>query len=78
MTGQRLAGESRLVVGGGLSDFRLFNSGLDGSNGLLLTEIVLSGVQEASELQCRLLPGDLDIISVSVTLLVMRLLLSSL
>ncbi len=68
----------RLVVGCGLSGFRLFNSGLDGSNGLLLTEIVLSGVLETSELQCRLLTGDLDINSVSVSLLVMRLLLSSL
>jgi hypothetical protein len=58
------------VVGGGLSGFRGFNSGLDGSNGLLLTEIVRSGVHEASELQCRLLPGDRDIITVSVSLLV--------
>ncbi len=65
-------------MGGGLSGFRVFNSGLDGSNGLLLTEIVRSGVHEASELQCRLLPGDRDIITVSVSLLVMRLLLSSL
>jgi hypothetical protein len=66
------------VVGGGLSDFRGFsNSGLDGSNGLLLTEMVRSGVHDANELQCRLLPGDRDIITVSVSLLVMRLLLSS-
>ncbi len=67
------------VVGGGLSGFRGFsNSGLDGSNGLLLIEIVRSGVHEANELQCRLLPGDRDIITVSVSLLVIRLLLSSL
>jgi hypothetical protein len=67
----------RLIVCGGLSGFKLFNSGLDGSNGLLLTEIVRSGVQDANELQCRLLPGDRDMSSVSVSLLVMRLLLSS-
>jgi hypothetical protein len=67
----------RLVVGGGLSNFRLCDSGLDGSNGLLLTEIVRSGVQDSNELQCRLLTGDRDMSSVSVSLLLIRLLLSS-
>jgi hypothetical protein len=75
MTGGGLTGslvDSRLVVGGGLNDSRgLF------SVGLVLPEIVRSGVQEASELQCWLL-GDLDMANVSVSLLVIRLLLSSL
>ncbi len=72
----------RLVVGCGLSGFRLPNLGLDGcqgllSAGLLPTEIVRSGDQEASELHCQLLIGLLDMSSVSVSLLLMRLLLSS-
>ena len=45
-------------------------SGLDGSKGVLLVEIWRSGLHEDNELQCRLLPGDREIISVSVSLLV--------
>jgi hypothetical protein len=45
-------------------------SGLDGSKGVLLVEIWRSGLHEDNELQCRLLPGDREIMSVSVSLLV--------
>jgi hypothetical protein len=64
------------------SNFGLVSKWLGDSRGLLCvgllpTEIVRSGDQESKELQCRLLIGLLDMSSVSVSLLLMRLLLSS-
>jgi hypothetical protein len=56
----------------------LVGSGLAGSFGLFGSELMLFGDQEDNELQCRLLKGLLEMISVSVSLLLMRLLLSNL
>jgi hypothetical protein len=54
----------------------LVGSGLAGSFGLLGSGLLLFGDQEDNELHCRLLKGLLDNISVSVELLLIKLLLS--
>jgi hypothetical protein len=59
----------------GLGDLLVSSLGLLGS-GLLLVDMLWLGDQLDSELVCRLLRGLLDIMSVSVELLLIRLLLS--